>query len=224
MVNIKRLCIVGMMGCLLLTGQLAADVTISDLDVNDDNSITSVTSPMPGVLWVEEDYNELFLVPYPSHDGYAIVNQSGGFFDKVVHYSDGWEFGHMIHLEFDILNSGPYTWSDYHIEFRDLGLGTPMDVGWPGGYSAGNSVFMNEHFGDNAYTAWSPGAVAPGQHLFVSLSVNLAHFAADPDNGEFGIRQIATTVIPVPGSVVIGAIGLGMIGCWKRRRRKATEG
>ena len=62
----------------------ARGMSITDVNTGDLNTITSVTHPSTVLHYINEDYNETHLVPFPSHDGYAIVNATGGFFDKVV--------------------------------------------------------------------------------------------------------------------------------------------
>jgi len=37
------------------------------------------------------------------------------------------------------------------------------------------------------------------------------------------VFELEGTLVPVPGAVVLGAVGLGMIGWWKRRKSLAED-
>lgn len=230
MKSLKSLALVILLG--LVTGGKANAIILADLDPLDANSITSqqVLLDVPGVLsvyQVVEDYNEQTRVPYPSHDGFGIVNEQGGFFDKVVDLEDssGWWT-----LDFQVTNTSPYPWSDYHFEFwtadfeeqlLDFPLRLSTDA-FPLG-PCSNLIFLNDNCSGGAAAIgpsaefWSPNFVVPGQTNNFRLTMNVDEIRSLYGNS-FGIRQVATT--PEPGTLAL--FGLGLSGFTFLRRRKLT--
>lgn len=194
-----------------VAGQALA-VTVVDMDTTDLNSITSQIGGNHYTN-IYEDYNEIGLVPYPSHDGYAIVDPTLGandpdhsiWFDKRV-FKDGatgpWT------LNFIVYNSGPYTWSDYHIELCSCGL-----LGWSNAPVAPNGAFFaNSNLNDPVLSWWAPGWQATNQTQQFSVTLDL-----DKLQDGFLIRQVATTV-PVPAAAwLLGSGLLGLIGVARRK-------
>jgi hypothetical protein len=192
---------------LVLALALPAAAGIVDLNPFDANSIISWGENGQN-LGVLEEYNETYLVPYPSHDGWAIVNsglypgQTSRFFDKVVQ-------GLYTHINFAVHNSENYIWSDYHFEFWDetfTQTRTPTLVGWS------SSLFTNSSYVGNTLSFWAPGWQNPGATSFFDL------FFQAPLTEPLGIRQVATT--PVPPAVWLFGSGLLGLAGWRHRRRK----
>jgi hypothetical protein len=169
---------------------------------------------------ISEDYNERYLVGYPSDDGLGIVNANGGFFDKVVTFEAGdldgpWTF------EFQVLNTSPYCWSDYHFEFWNEDF-TQRLVNFPL-QSWSNQIFQNSAYpgpfnGPGVLEFWKPDWQCPG-------STNTFMLAFDPsliNNGQpvsFGIRQVATT-IPEPLTMLGLFLGVSGVGTYVRKRMR----
>jgi hypothetical protein len=64
--------------CFLLFSSQAHAILITDRWLGDQNTITgSFQDGINHIFYWEEDYNEDNLVPYPSPDGYAVVNAPG---------------------------------------------------------------------------------------------------------------------------------------------------
>lgn len=190
-----------------VAGQALA-VTVVDLDTTDLNSIIRQEHG-DHTNYIFEDYNETGLLPYRSHDGYGIVDPTldpndpdhSVWFNKQV-FKDGatgiWT------LNFVVYNSGPYTWSDYHIE---LGSTAPL-VGWSNASGGINGAFFQNSALDGAVISWwAPGWQAQTQTQQFSVTLNLDNM----DDG-FYIRQVATTVPLPPALWLLGSGLLGLIG------------
>lgn len=179
-------------------------ISIKDFYTNDLNTINpDPTYGSGNTLTVLENYGETYLIPYPSHDGYAIVaadpTYNHNFFDKVVTPDSSG----AVQITFVVTNTGPYTWSDYHFEvFGSAVLNAASD-----------DVFLNKSVSSAGAQFWAPNWVAPLET--VTFVLNLTGAQADLD---FGIRQIATT--PIPGAVWLLGGGLaGLLGFRGFRRR-----
>lgn len=199
---------------LFFSGQaMAAGVNVVDLNPADQNIITGVVNGADHTD-IYEDVNETFLVPYPSHDGYGIVNPAGGWFDKQV--TNNGVAGPWV-LDFFVYNSGPYTWSDYHIEFWNAGFTERLNPG-PAllGYAnfsvpPTGALFQNHGFDGTTISWWAPGWQAPGQTQQFNLTLDMSLMPTI-----FGLRQVATTVPLPPALWLLGSGLLGLIGLKKR--------
>ena len=218
---------------ILLTAGQAKATLLTDFYSNDANTITSQGAliripeliPAYGVV---EDYNETKRIPYPSHDGYAIVNQQGNFFDKVVNLQTdtGW-----LTMDFKVTNTTPFVWSDYHFEFwtpdfQTLLTNFPVDrfPGDAGHFPEGpysNDIFLNSAFNGSILSFWSPASQAPGQTNDFLLTMNVDAIRAQY-GASFGIRQVATT--PEPGTLAILGIGLAAFFMIRNLRKPVSEG
>ncbi|MCG8359359.1 MAG: hypothetical protein MI920_27655, partial [Kiloniellales bacterium] len=183
---------------LVLTARANAFV-ITDVYGSDANVITNaenlITIPeTPPAFGIFENYGETFRVPYPSHSGFGIVNAQGNFFDKVV-TPEAFDTGEWT-LIFDVTNTTPWTWSDYHFEFWDPNFSsrlsnfplvvssTIIPVGpWQ------SDTFQNSAFDGSILSFWEPSSLGPGVTGRFNLTMDLDQIAAP-----FGIRQVATTI------------------------------
>jgi hypothetical protein len=195
-----------------------ASISISDLNTSDQNVIVSQqyyppdTYPYIPVLFIEEDYNETVLIPYPSPNGFGIVNPQLGYFDKQVHYEAGPQ---SILFDFHIINTTPYIWSDYHLEFFDtngvpIGLNSILT-------SAFDTVFQSIAWGvtfPNRLDYWN-GLVYPNGDDW--LGFTLATGGVLPQ--DFIIRQVATTESPVPLPAAFWLLGGGLIGLFGIKKK-----
>ncbi|MDP2810931.1 MAG: PEP-CTERM sorting domain-containing protein [Rhodocyclaceae bacterium] len=212
--------------CLLLGVAASAQAALPPIWVTDLNpfpgDINSITSQGPGLdgVWtVSEDYNEATLVPYPSHDGWAIVNPAFGWFDKVVTIQPA--VGPVLAFDFWVKNTGPYTWSDYHFEFWNASFQQTLAIQVD---SLSSSVFANNSGtgGMLGVNFWGdpPAGQPPGMTERFSLQINVTGLPVDESGvGQFGIRQIATTV-PEPETYAMLLAGLGLLGLAARRRKQ----
>jgi hypothetical protein len=219
-----KLLLISLVISLLITGQSLATTLIEDVYTGDDNIITyAQADPINKDFFVEEDYNENYLVPYPSHDGYGIVNSDGNFFDKRVLFpEESWATG-IWDFEFTVLNTTPYSWSDYHFEFWTLDFTSRLTN--PGILTSwGNSIFQNSNLDNQGVLSfWAPEWQDPGETNVFTLDIDLD--LAETADG-FGIRQVATTV-PEPSTFALmglGLAGLGFAICrrFSIRRRKSA--
>ncbi|MEW6327873.1 MAG: PEP-CTERM sorting domain-containing protein [Thermodesulfobacteriota bacterium] len=237
----------------------AEQITITDL-YDDDNDITGSNLLGTGnytccggcctfsgpVFQVFEDYNEKYLTPYPSHDGYAIVNSAGQFFDKVVTFQNicgggsctcsgncgsgtcpccGCSGNEKIWaFYFEVKNTSPYDWSDYHFEFWNKDFTTrytnfPL-LQWQ------DQIFQNESFDGSILQFWAPDWQDHSETNKFLLLIDLASSSISSCasgccsgsccySGSFGIRQVATT-IPEPATMVL--VGSGLLGAATFRR------
>ncbi len=172
---------------------------------------------------VDEDYNAQSLIPtknlgFTSHDGFAVIDidpvtHEQFFFDKKITLEAKDLTGNQkLEMTFDIKNTSPFTWSDYHffvlaeaplIEFAnsgDFGDVTPLPA-----FSVGLSTDNPNKLVENGET----------------LQVNLRFDLTDLTEGySFNLRQIATAVPVPPSALLMGSGLLGLLGFgWRRKVR-----
>lgn len=177
----------------------AGVTSITDLNLSDSNVIDS------SYLWknsafVVESYGENKLVLYPSHDGYAVVNDAQEFFNKEVTVNSAGTYK----FYFDVTNNTPYTWSDYHFLINDPSV---VITSWS------SLVFENSNYDGTELAFWAPDYVAVGATDSFVLELQIAGATT------FTISQVATAV-PVPSAVLL--LGSGLIGlCALRKNRRS---
>ena len=167
---------------------------------------------------VSEDYNENTLIPYPSHDGFAIVNPNFQFFDKTVVLEKNLPApDEKITTTWHVTNTSNYSWSDYHFVL----LGDPIDVAL--GTPFNSSDFKSEtvvSLWEIDFSIGAPGSklTAPGETNNFTISFDLFG-GVQGDQFTFVLRQIATTtpVVPIPGSLLL--LGSGILGLMGLRRK-----
>jgi hypothetical protein len=166
-----------------------------------------------------EDYNETHLIPYPSHDGFAIVNPGGGFFDKVVTYQLA-DVGGPWCFDFRVHNTSPYIWSDYHFEFWDAAFQNRLNLAAGVVYKWSSSIFQNSSFDGSVLEFWAPNWQVPCETNQLLFFVNNLQNVAGAGPASFGIRQVATTV-PEPLTMLGLLAGVSLLGGYVRQRRMA---
>ncbi len=202
-----------LLSLLFSVGQVQA-ITVTDRWTDDLNFITGIDQDdANSTLTIFEDYNEDNRIPYPSHDGFAVVDNDPGepvrFFDKIIDLagaSGDWMFQFRVH------NTTPWNWSDYHFEFYDANFLNPLDIsnilfGW-----SNTVIFQNSAQNNNELQFWAPAHHLAGQTADYRL---LLHTNNLPTT--FGIRQIAT--VPEPATLALMCLGLAGISY---RRYKAA--
>lgn len=223
-------------GLLLAPANVMA-LSVIDLDPGDLNVIVD-QDPPPGappepVHRVFEEYGETGLVPYPSHDGMAVIQPdvppSEMWFDKIVEYSEeDLAVGPIKDVIFDVINFTPYIWSDYHIEFWDATFDLPLEIG-PALSGWGNVIFSESFFDGSVLEFFAPDLQHLGEANSIVLTLDMGILVSggfpgghplDPDEtGSFGIRQVATTrVIPEP--LTMAGVFLGIAGLTRYVKRR----
>ena len=215
--KIRRAIFLGLLLSILPIGAAQA-ITITDRWTGDLNIITGVTqNNANNTLSVSEDYNEDNLIPYPSHDGNAVVDHDPGepihFFDKVVDLQGAtgdWLF------QFTVTNTTQWNWSDYHFAFYDAQFLNPIDMtnilfGW-----SNTVIFQNSSLNQNELQFWAPANQVVGQTADYRLALHLGQLPTT-----FGIRQIAT--VPEPTTLALMALGLGVLGLRRDRQRQRDQ-
>lgn len=229
--------------CLAIVGiQARANgsvVSLVDLNPTDAMSITGQT-PVAGGVTVTETYAERKLIPYdtqypilPDAGYFAIVAPNStdpfyNYFDKVVTFS-GALTNELFEFEFQILNSTPYDWRDYHFEIWNPTFTVRQTAPWfnndPNNPQL--DLFSDQFTGLELHPDVGTFRSFPGSGEIhevgvtgvYKLKMNLYAFA-NSDSGSFGMRQVATTT-PEPASMAIFGIGSGML-MYARRRARST--
>lgn len=210
----------------------AGVLTIADLNLGDQMSITSVTNTASGVT-VVESYGESTLTPYttlnpiqPDAGNMAIVTPTLTYFDKLVTYS-GIAQGELTEFEFQITNNTPHAWRDYHFEIWNTDFTARQQAPWA---SPNPPDFIPTLYSDQftgldihpnvaaIYSAQNSGERHSIQEVGTyTLRMELYSYN-NTGNGEFGLRQVATAAVPEPGSLAIFGIGCSLVMAVRRRR------
>lgn len=192
-------------------------VTIYDptppIDPNDPYSILNI---------IEESVGDNQLVPYASQGGqYGIVNQTGGFFDLMVEFTQAEIISaDSVVFSFYVENLSGFQWSDYHFEFYEDGDATaPLSL--PILYVENDLSFDQMNFESNRIDFWSyeTQGVAPEDFVGLTIEIDMSSETYSYPN-EFLIRQIATTAVPIPGAFVLL---LSSLVCLAGLRRKQNR-
>lgn len=164
---------------------------------------------------VKEDYNAKSLIPFPSHDGYAVVDLPGPlWFDKEILFDDKDAGDRNFQISWDITNTSPYTWSDYHFLFSDVGQ-TFNDPNTKSAEFKGTTIVGSTEV-DFFFNPPGGSLIAPGETLHVTVAFDLT--GLDPAGATMLCRQIATAV-PIPVALPLfgtGLLGVGLLG-WRRQ-------
>jgi hypothetical protein len=165
---------------------------------------------------VKEDYNALSLVPFPSHDGFAVVNLPGPpiWFDKEIFFNSDDAGDTNFQITWDITNTSPYAWSDYHFILSDIGQ-VIRDSNTNSAEFKGVTIIGNTEV-DFFYDPPPGSLIAPGETLHVTLALDLS--GINPLGDIMLCRQIATAV-PIPAALPLFGTGLLGLGLWGWRRK-----
>lgn len=192
---------------LLTTASFAA--TITDLDTSDTTTIKNSVEPVPELLpipallnIVHETYSFTHTVAYPPHNGLAIIDTDGTWFEKEITPVVPLEI-----FEFNVYNNTPYVWSEYHFLFNDT-QGVIFDILY-----ISSNIFTNWDWDwdGTELKFWEPVGVAPGDTVQMSFTLLADKFLP------IGVTQIATTV-PEPTTLLL--FGIGLLGLARVSRRK----
>jgi len=202
----------------IIASSQAHAISITDRWTGDQNIILGtdqVIDPTGGTFTVREDYNENDTVIFPSHDGNAVVDilPTGEvhYFDKIIDLEN--DTGDWL-FRFNVHNTTPWDWSDYHFLFYDEFFNRAIDIenilfGW-----SNNVIFQNSNRNGNELQFWAPNWHKSGATHDYSLAL---HTDALPRR--FGIRQVAT--VPEPATLVL--MGVAIAGLGFQRRKKPCE-
>jgi PEP-CTERM motif len=219
----------------------AGTITLTDLNLGDAMSISSLNNTANGVT-VTETYGEKTLIPYsslvplyPDSGDQAIVTASGTYFDKVVTYT-GFNSGDLFEFEFQILNdtAACYDWRDYHFEIWNDDFTARQQAPWasPNPNSGNLPTLASDQFTGlvihpNVATFHSFAGSGERHEYGVvgtyTLRMELYSFNNTSD-GSFGLRQVATTAVPEPGSMAIFGLGVSLVVAARRKRVQSKLG
>jgi hypothetical protein len=192
----------------------AVSITYTGSDTN--YSVTSVTPSAN----IKENYGATSAIPsedlgFSSHDGYAVVDYIPelALFTKTVTLESG-DIKTNFSMTFDITNTGPFTWSDYHISLDGDTLPIIVSVQ---SSDFKNATFSNsDHTADYAVSDPIDGSkfIDPNKVLHLTFTLNTSSLNA---GDSFTMTQIATTT-PIPPTALLlgsGLLGLCLLG-WRR--------
>ena len=176
------------------------------------------------------------LVPlYPDSGDKAIVTASGTYFDKVVTYT-GFNSGDLFEFEFQILNdtAACYDWRDYHFEIWNDDFTARQQAPWasPNPNSGNLPTLASDQFTGlvihpNVATFHSFAGSGERHEYGVvgtyTLRMELYSFN-NTGAGSFGLRQVATTAVPEPGSMAIFGLGVSLVVAARRKRVQSKLG
>jgi hypothetical protein len=215
----------------------AGVITLVDQNLADAMSITGQTGMISGVT-VTETYAESTLIPYnslvpiqPDAGHLAVVTPGHTYFDSIVSFS-GFASNEIGVMTFQITNSTPYNWLDYHFEIWNTSFTVREQAPWafqnPPGFilplvsDQFTGLSINPNVGSSYSLAGSGERHEVGVTGIYTLRMELFSFA-NSSSGQFGLRQVATT--PEPASMAIFGIGGSMLMYARRRRdRSASKG
>lgn len=205
---------------LLVAPSQAANIV--DVYSDDLNFITDQNQE-DNTLFVTEDYNEDNIVPYPSPNGFAVVDNDSGepvhWFDKILTIlpSDFNRFS-IFRLQFNLTNTSPYFWSDYHYEFYNIDFTqkipiNPVQIGQfleedEAAFSTTKNGLMSDAIWwiipENSSSPWgmSVGETWVNWIDFDYIKLVDAGVCQPGGSCQFGIRQIATTHVPESSSTI----------------------
>jgi len=213
----RKFCMIMALSMVLVFGLAwqASAFTVTYLGTDTHYAITSVSGDN-----VKEDYNATKLIPYPSHDGYAVVelDSTGApiYFQKRMEFDEK-DLKNNFTITWDITNTTPYTWSDYHFILENEGQTITK---------GSSNNFKGVSITDPTLITFfydPPGGklIAPGQTLNVEFTLDTSNMVILPGNTTVDIEftQIATAVpipaaLPLFGTGLLGLLGLG----WRKAR------
>ena len=183
------------------------------LDLGSTNTLTGWTTLSNGTYpWGLPNVNTFNGGPTPYGDQWVIVGdfgQGGTWIQQVV---TGFTVGQTYTLGFALSSE----------EKSDLSQGALVDVSFPSGSSTASEIFEAPvTTGANFWDVW-----ASFSKDFVATATSVAiRFEGLAGVGyDAGIDNVSVTeapIVPVPGAVLLGAMGLGMVGWMKRRKQEA---
>ncbi len=175
---------------------------------------------------LKNNTSALTLIPYESHDGFAVVDKTKGsplFFDKEIAISSNNPNFDNQELVFHVDNNTQFSWSDYHFLLvfdsvtppDNLRFETPSD-----GDStmkgrtlvlSGTNIVEIDFFAQDAKQNIDPGTQS-------TFHLNFDFDTPESGSLTFDLRQVATAV-PIPAALPLfgsGLLGLGLLG-WRRK-------
>lgn len=213
----------------------AGVITLADLNLTDAMSITGQTANPSGVT-VAETYAESTLIPYnslvpiqPDAEGLAIVTPGHTYFDTVVTFS-GFASNEIGVMTFQITNSTPYAWKDYHFEVWNTSFTVREQAPWAFPNSPDfilplvSDQFTGLSVNPNVGSVFSFPNSGERHEVGVTgiYTLRMELFSFDNTSaGQFGLRQVATT--PEPASMAIFGIGGSLLMYVRRRRGRTTS-
>ncbi|MGK7945757.1 MAG: PEP-CTERM sorting domain-containing protein [Microcystaceae cyanobacterium] len=186
-----------------------------------------ISSPGGFASSFQETYGEDNLIPYTGFGGgFAIVDTdiTGNplYFDKTLTITD-FDVTPQTEPEpetskswvFNVQNTTPFAWSDYHFEF-ETGALTTLGITENEVLVAGSPATITI-VGDTISLTDLTVGTTPGVDDILEVRI-FTDFTSVNTNDTFGVRQIATTSTPEP-SAILGLLAVSSIGALVGRQK-----